>query len=157
MSQDDEFDFESVDWDALEHTFEGSEGTAGQQIISRGQLAKRLLWDTVPCEIAVPAAALMGMSPASEDVEEMEHRESHRRMVQAAPVVPYLRGMAFDTAKAVMAAQYVAHEVETDQEELNEAAAKMSIIVYQSTLAILANLLDVGALHFPHITLVARQ
>jgi hypothetical protein len=112
-------------------------------------LAKRVLWDVVPCSMATDVANLLGLPPTSEDVEEMEHQESHRRMVAASLVAPFVQAMAQDAAKSVVAALSLSELNEIDDEEREDAASRLYPMLFQTAYAIIGNLMDVGILDFP--------
>jgi hypothetical protein len=152
VSQNDDFNFDSVDWSKLEqeHFDPGTPAHAPNvQIISPQMLAKRVLWDVVPCSMATDVSKLLGLPPASEDVEEMEHQESHRRLVAASMVAPFVQAMAQDAAQSVVAALSLSEFNEIDDQERLEAAARLFPMLFQTAYAIIGNLMDVGLLHLP--------
>jgi hypothetical protein len=148
----------NIDWDAFERDvakdadpFESIHTNA----ISPEMLAKRLLWDVTPCDMeghVVEVAKYLGYPPASEDVEQMEHDESHARANNAGILLPFVAEMAAHAAKAVAGSMIVGsgdqdHMSEADRDETID---KLRPIIAQTSFGILAELLDVGILHTPH-------
>lgn len=152
----DDFDFESIDWSQMEHNVSGEgredlpEGVESVHIISPEMLAKRLLWDISPCSLAVDAGKVLGLPPASPDVEDMEHTESHQRLTGAALAAPFIQEMARHASNAVVAAIITASGAEAPQEDRDESAQRLEPVIFQSAFAIIAEMIDMGILHLPH-------
>lgn len=160
-----EFDFDAVDWSKLEHNFAADEDGnvppqhVHRQTISPEMLAKRLLWDVTPCELATEVARALGLPPTSDEVEKMEHRESHRRLMGASPLAPFIQPMASEATSAVLGAIMVTHDmsVEADGEIIAESAERLLPVVSQASYAIVANLIDMGLLHLPHGAIIIGE
>lgn len=135
-----------VDWSQLD---DGS----GLVTISPEMLAKRILWDVTPCDMAVDVASYLNMSPASEEVEEMEHSESHQRLRGAAVLAPCIEAMSDHAARAIVGCMIVAQgdEDKISEELQQEAVDKQHAVIFQSAFAVIAEMLDIGILHLPHL------
>jgi hypothetical protein len=137
---------DEVDWSQLDDLDEG----VAPLTISEDMLAKRVLWDVVPCRMAVDVVKRMGLQPASPDVEDMEHTESHERLRQVAPVAPFVHAMSRHAAHAVIAAMLVSNDVDLPDDIRVTESDKLHPVLTQATLAVIAELVDVGMLHLPH-------
>lgn len=112
--------------------------------ITPQQMMKRLVWDIVPCSVATQTAIKVGLSPASEDVEEMEHRSSHDRLRPIEPIGPMIQMMSGMAVRAALESTEVVHgEVASTDPE---SAMYLHGLVYQATVGILAELHDAGIL-----------
>lgn len=140
---------ENVDWDALE-ALSGSIPGVRVEIISGEMWRKRFCWDVAPCDKAEIVREAMGLNPASPEVEDMEHRQSHERLAAAAPMMPMLQMFAQFATEAAVNAILVEGDIEVPEYQKREMMEKTLPVVYQSSWAILAELIDMGALHFPH-------
>lgn len=145
-----EFDFDSVDWNKLEQE---SASTMGPTIvpISPEMLAKMLVWDTVPCDHAVEVGNFLGLPSASDEVEKMEHDESHHRLLAARLVAPYVNLMSGHASRAIVGSMIVGHgEAEhADRSDVADAASKLEAVIFQASYSIIAELLDTGYLRYP--------
>lgn len=144
--------FGDFDWKQLEglgESLDAEEGTANF-LISPEMLAKRLLWDVTPCSLAEQVRDYLGYSPASEDVEEMEHRESHQRLVQASAAAPFVEAMSKHAAKAIVGAMIVSSGDTPPDAVRQETTDKLEPVIFQACFSILAELIDVQILHFAH-------
>jgi hypothetical protein len=124
---------------------EDPHGPIVQGAITSQQMMKRLIWDVAPCPVASEVAKKVGLSPASPDVEEMEHTEAHFRLaIVERALGPMLTMMSGMSVRAALEATEVAHgeEARTDP----ESASYLHALVYQAILGILAELQDVGAI-----------
>lgn len=142
-----------VDWGAFEgqlNDIPASDEAIPPNMISVDMLAKRLLWDVAPCTIATEVAALLGQQPASEDVEEMEHEQSHQRLAAAALATPFIGEMARHAAAAAVGTVVLSTGVDIPPEELASAIDKLIPMIYQTSWSILAELVDIGVVHMPH-------
>lgn len=147
-----------VDWARMENETSGDEPQF--QVLSPEMLARRLLWDVVPCPLAVKVGAFMGLPPASEEIEDMEHQQSHQRLQQAYPTVPFIMEFAKHATKAVVGANILGmsdDEPEVTEEEKDEITVKLYPMIYQTALAMVAELIDVGILHLPHYQFVTVE
>lgn len=153
-----EFDFGQIDWSEMEHlantgSVEGApEPTAPQSlIITEEMLAKRILWDVAPCNLVPEVAELLELPGGSKDVQEMEHHQSHARMHDLAPIAMLLGEISGHITRSILAATIVANGVEdeVDEEEFAAQASRLYPAILQSNLTVLAELIDIGVLHFP--------
>lgn len=151
------FDFNAmpgIDWTQLEGHANGEEvgppegGTV--EHISPEMLAKRILWDVSPCHLAEAVRDLLGYAPASEDVEDMEHRESHERLSEAALLFPLVADMSHHAAMAIVGSMIVGSGDEISDELREETIEKLEPVIVQSSFSLIAELLDTGILHLPH-------
>jgi hypothetical protein len=138
-----------VDWSQLEG-LGGEEGLPVGTVISPDMLAKRLLWDVTPCDLAERVRDYLGYSPASEDVEEMEHKESHQRLAQVIVIAPYVDAMAGHTARAIAGAMIVESGDTPPDAVRDETIEKLEPVIFHAAVGILAELIDVGLVHLPH-------
>lgn len=147
---------EEIDWTALEAEVADATAVEGlppeMTILTMDMLAKRLLWDVVPCPMAEQVRDYLGYAPTSEDVEDREHQESHQRLAKVGPILPFLDQMSHMVTPAIVGTMIVGSDDEehTSEEERNDAIAKLQPVLYQTTLAILSELMDMGLLHLPH-------
>lgn len=122
--------------------------------ITPEMMLKRLIWDIVPCATAAEVAAQTGLHPASPDVEDTEHHQSHERLVQVYALTPFLNDFAIHAAKAVRGAMIVGSEdVDPQDEDKVLDVEVLAALVYQTSIAIIAELNDIGAIHLPHTTI----
>lgn len=160
---DDDSGLFEFDWSGMEflantgHAPEPTESNVHETRLTPETLAKRLVWDVTPCNLAVKAAEVMGLSPASEDVEEMEHSESHDRLLAPASIGMIIDAMSQHAAHAVLAAQVAAHNLEMSDEDMLENTQKLQPLVFQTTYSIIAELLDIGAVHLPEFMFVGTE
>lgn len=133
------FDFEGMD---------PEKNQISQIVITDDMLRRRLTWDIVPCTIAVDVIKRMGLPDASEEVEETEHRESHLRMAALEPVIPVIQVMAVHAAESAGFATLVANGGEDAYTEAE--IERIALLIFQSSLAIISEMNDVGFLHMPH-------
>lgn len=147
---------DEIDWSAMEaevSDLSSVEGLAPEyQVLTMDMLAKRLLWDVVPCAMAEDVRDYLGYAPTSPDVEDMEHKQSHQRLAKVGPIVPFLEQMARMVTPAVVSAMILGSDDQehTTESDRNDAVEKLSPVVFASTLAILSELMDMGLVHLPH-------
>jgi hypothetical protein len=151
-------DNENVDWDAMEESAVDPDQGPQPIIISADMLAKRIMWDVTPCDMAERVRDYLGYAPTSDEVEEKEHIESHQRLKDASPMIPVVHDMALHATRAIVASMIVgAGDEETlPESDRDEVMEKTVPIVYHATYAILAELLDIGAVHFPHFAFLVQ-
>lgn len=139
MSENDEWNFEEL-MDKAEA--QGQSVT----IISPDMMKKRIVWDVVPCDMAPQVASRLGLQPASEEVEDMEHRQSHQRLVDASMLAPVAGMMSQQAAEAVRGAMLVEHGDEAGEEEILQVE-KLTPLIFTTAYAIIAEMIDTGLLH----------
>lgn len=147
MTDNEEFDF---------HQFDGLPDDVPDGVLANvltpQMIAKRLVWDASPCALAEEVAKEMGLPPASEDVEEMEHREAHARLNAVGPILPYVQALTPTLAQAVVLAVIKSNsngDLVTDSDKA-EAIEKMIPSLYAGIWSMLAELLDFDLIHLPH-------
>lgn len=151
---------DGVDWNRLEQDATGVDPEKPHvevHVLSSDMLARRLIWDIVPCSEAVRAAKILNLPATSEDVDEMEHLEAHGRLNGVLLVAPIIEQMATHAAGALVAATVAAQqeasgvEFDLSEEDRQETVDKMEVLVFQTSVAILAELVDLGLVHLPHL------
>ncbi len=148
-----------IDWAKLEADFDQTTGEIGADtppsanvhVYTADILAKHMLWNVVPCDMAEDVTRALGLNWASDDVEDMEHRESHGRLNGAASVVQVAGVLASHGTRAALMATIVANGVPEDIRErlLEESVEKLTPLVAQTTFGIIAELVDMDLLHAP--------
>lgn len=98
--------------------------------------ARGMLRDMVHCQDFPEISARLGFIPASDDVEDVEHRESHFRCEALLPIVPDILHAATDAGELLNALSDGTPET---CEDTVDAARRVSI-------AVIARLVDSGAL-----------
>jgi hypothetical protein len=147
-----------VDWEAFEHQIaDAEEGKPRVSVhtVTPEMLAKRLVWGVAPCTHAAEVAQFLGLHPASEEVEDMEHQEAHQRLLEVEPMLPILQQLAYHASRAVVGSMIVSGGDQENVSEVDrdEAATRLMPVVYQTCWAILGEMMDIGMLHTPHILL----
>ncbi len=153
-------EFGEIDWDHMEHMATHDESGAPAFVepaleLSVEMVQRRVLWDTVPCQQAVEVAKYLELPATSDDVETMEHTQSHVRLLDVAVLRPLVLALADASARSITGAMVVAGgdkdhlpltgEVYTDMYE------KLQPVIYMSSLSMLAELVDIGVVHMPHM------
>lgn len=143
---------DQFDW----HQFDGEQpelpDASMANILSQEMLAKRLVWDAVPCDQAEAVSRILGLPPTSPDVDEMEHRAAHERLRQAAPVMPYVQALLPSLSRAIVAAILHANDAADDlsEEDREEMSERLAPSLYMGVYTILAELINFNILHLPH-------
>lgn len=125
------------DFDDIPHGFD---------IESEATLRQRLAYDIVPDEMLSQYPVRFGLSPASPDVQEMEHRASGVRRAAAEPLMLLLTDLSRMSSELIEEAILVRHE-ETD-EESDPAITPEEVLT--ASRAILATLLELGVVHLSY-------
>jgi hypothetical protein len=151
-----------VDWDAFEHQIAGTaEGQPRIQtnVVTPEMLAKRLVWGVTPCSHAAEVAQYLGLHPASDEVEKMEHEEAHQRLLEVDALLPILQQLAYHASRAVVGSMIVVGDDvdNVSEEDRDEAATRLMPVIYQTSWAILGEMIDMGMLHTPHIMFVPPE
>lgn len=141
-----------MDDDGFEFDFDKEE-TSGNQVITPAMMRKRVIWDVAPDEYAVAVARRLGLNPASPDVEDMEKAEAYRRLQPVGILAPVLNDLALHSAEAVRAAMMEVHGDDYGDSPSMEIEV-LAAFIAQSSAGILAELIDIGALHLPHYTIL---
>lgn len=145
-------EFEDINWDEL-----AERGYDATNVMTPNQMRRRILWDIVPCNEAGDTMRALGITPSSDEVEEMEHRSSHDRLDAINSVLPIddlLEMLTAHGAEAIVASLSNDHEHAVDKAERDEATERLKPILHATSRAIVAELLDLGYIHFPHMLTV---
>lgn len=150
---DDKQDLPDIDWSQLEGLDADVEAgrDPGQSTVNSAMLGRRLLWDLAQCADVRPIAKAIGLPDASEDVEEMEHQESHKRMAVANLIAPFVNTISGHASIAAVASVLhnagVLDEVPTEVRQAQ--SAQMQQTYFAVTMAVLSELLDMNILMIP--------
>lgn len=157
-------EYGEVDWSEMEFlannngSVEGApepaEGSVGITVLSPDMIARRLLWDVAPCELVSEVASYLALPPISEDVENKEHEESHKRLQEAGIIAPLILAFSVAATRAVVGTMIVGHgeteDAPVDGEVYDSAFTKLQPVAFQVTLAVIAEMMNIGMLHTPH-------
>lgn len=153
--------FSTFDWGQMEHMANsGAEEDAPDVTVSRTVLTdvminKRLVWDVSPHYEVERISAYLGLPPASDEGLNMEHREAHKRTEGVLVLGPHINLLAESAARAVYSNMIVMgeHEESTplDSEDFKEQTDALEVVIFNSALAIISELVDWGLLHTPYI------
>lgn len=124
-------------------------------VLSADMLRRRLVWDTVPCSIATDVMLAMELPPASEEVEETEHDGAHARMDGIEPIVKVLYQLTSYTTEAICAAMMVSLGERISNSDIMEIE-KIHPLLFQSTVAVLSELVDIGIVELNAPTMIVR-
>jgi hypothetical protein len=111
-------------------------------------LTKRLAWDIVPCSEVEALLPLMGLSPDSAEVSEMEHEASHDRIEQLTPLKEMLALLIPLVSGITASAMLVNSGNSVDEETAAVLQRHHSVVVRAGVVAVLANLLDMGIITY---------
>lgn len=161
MSDEETPDFGEIDWNQMEHLATHDETGApsfeepGLQL-SVDMVQRRVLWDTVPCQVAVEVAKYLELPGTSDEVETMEHTQSHVRLLDIAVLKPVVLALADAAARSITGAMVVAGgdkaHLPLDGEVYADMYQKLQPVIYMASLSAIAELVDIGMLHMPHMT-----
>lgn len=104
---------------------------------------KRLIHDVTPCGTADRFMRALDLIPGSPEVEEMEHRASHHRLNQTAPISMAIATIASLAGEVIGRCILENQGLEPDPEMVT-SYQKVAITASQ---AVIANLLDMNLLH----------
>lgn len=149
---------ENVDWERLEQDATGVDPRQPRweiQVMKPEMLSRRLVWDIAPCELAERTVEVLGLPQVSDDVEEKEHLEAHDRLDAVAFIAPLVDHFSLHAASAVVAATVVEHREDDpdyvmSESDKNDAVSTLGPLVFQTSIALIAELVDLGMLHLPH-------
>lgn len=117
-----------------------------ETLFTQEMLAKRLLWDIVPCEDVPGMLPLMNLSPDSDEVAEMEHKASHTRLDAVVPMGSVLRLLVPITSAITASAMLVNSGNEVGSEEALAFRNHHHQILAVGITAVLASLIDMGVI-----------
>jgi hypothetical protein len=106
-------------------------------------IKKKLVRDAMPCDQVDRFLRVMGLFPGSPEVEEMEHRASHHRLNQVAPINPMLLQVA-SLSGEVIGRGILENQGIAPDEELIASYQKVARAAAQT---VIANLIDMNLLH----------
>lgn len=135
---------DDIDWDQLAEA-----GFKPEDVVTPNQMRRRILWDIVPCDSAGDVMRVLGVSPGSDEVEDLEHKESHARVANIGMVLGYITEMSSHAADTLVAS-FTAAGMPVSEEEAELSRQRMAPMIDASARAIVAELVDLGILHTPH-------
>jgi hypothetical protein len=112
-------------------------------------LTRRLAWDTLPCGDVPDLLGKLGLTPASEDGDVIEHADSHRRIAMVTPLEPFLMKSSEILAAIVTRAMSDSAGI-TDSmgDGLSQFTAQNAEVSLCSARAVIAQLIDEGILMY---------
>lgn len=157
-----DFPLPTFDWTQMEQLANGvkeedlSAPAAGEHVVLTEQMiAQRIAWDVAPHELYEKVAGYLGLQVGSEEVIDKEHEEAHVRLNSVLMVAPPVDVLSRLASRTVLATMLVMNdqedEMEVDGEEFTDSVDKLEVVVFNSVLAIIAELVDWGLLHTPHV------
>jgi hypothetical protein len=126
----------------------GEEEVPQVDIFTPQMLAKRLLWDSVPCADVDKMIPLMNLVADSPEVREMEHRASHARRNKLLPLAELLDILTPLVSGITASAMLVNSGADIDAEGAAVLQRHHAYVVQTGVLALLANLLDMGIITY---------
>uniref|UniRef100_A0AAU3I5R7 Uncharacterized protein n=1 Tax=Streptomyces sp. NBC_01393 TaxID=2903851 RepID=A0AAU3I5R7_9ACTN len=117
-------------------------------IFTPQMLTKRMAWDIVPCTEVEALLPLMGLTPDSKDVSDMEHSASHARIDALAPLKEMLALLIPIVSGITASAMLVNSGKSVDEETAAILQRHHSVVVRAGVVAVLANLLDMGIISY---------
>jgi len=106
-------------------------------------IKRKLAWDIIPCSAAADFLPRLGLIPGSDGGNDQEHRQSHHRLNQTAPIdsaVKLFSGLAGEIAgRAILESQ--GHEIENDSDPQLQHYRD---VVSACSQAVVANLIESG-------------
>jgi len=113
-------------------------------------LIRQVIYDTMlmPAE---EIACIMGLPPISDDVAEMEERESQKRLERFATLIPFIDSHA-DIAAKIAASAYMIEDEEEEYEELGKLGIEdieqltrlFRLVALSSSVSCVSTLLNLG-------------
>lgn len=134
--------------DGMPEDFDIEEEGPQVALFTPQMLTKRLLWDIAPCEDVETLIPLIGLTPDSRDVSEMEHQASHERIYQLAPLREMLALLLPLVSGITASAMLVNSGNPVDEEAAEILKRHHSVVVRAGVVAVLANLLDMGIISY---------
>lgn len=130
-------------WESIEQM-----GIPMEHVLMPQQVKRRILRDLVPCDMTGDVMRAMQISPASEEIEDIEHQDGHDRAIAAAGTFPYIHSFSHDCASVLTATVAVANGL--TPADLGESEERLQTFIEASARAIVSELVDLGILHTPH-------
>ncbi len=121
-------------------------------------LTRRLAWDSLPCDEAPAVLERLGLTPSSPEGAEIEHQDSHQRIMQVMPLEPFLQRSASVLGTVVSMAMAEAKGVAdqlVDEDGMEHFAAQNAEVALCSARAIIAQLMDEGVIMYTPEALLA--
>jgi hypothetical protein len=156
-----DFPMPSVDWSQMEQLANGAKpediasGHSEHVVLSEAMIANRITWDVAPHELFEKVAGYLGLPVGSEDVLDAEHHAAHDRLNSVLMVAPPMDVLSRLAARTVLATMLVMNdqteELTLDSEEFEDSVEKLEVVIFNATLATIAELVDWGLLHTPHV------
>lgn len=167
MTEEDTSDqFGDIDWGQMEYlanndgSVEGGPETEGHAplVLNTEMIIRRALWDTIPCGDAVAVANYLELPATSDDVEKMEHEKAHVRLDDISNIAPLIYALSDAAARAIVGAMVVAggdqESIPLNGDVYNEAYEKFQPVAYTTALSVVAELIDIGLVHTPHLAVI---
>lgn len=107
-------------------------------------IKRRMVWDTVPCALVTRVLTAVGASPASEEILDHEHKESHRRLNQLAPIDQTLQFMCKMSAESIFHSIVETQSVAVSKEQIDVSVNQIRDVALSATKAVIAGLIDDG-------------
>jgi hypothetical protein len=139
---------EEVDWAKMEASAGGEDLPV---VLSDEMLRKRIMWDVTPCDLAEAVRERMGLAGASEDVEEMEHAESHQRLVAMAAILPAIVTLSSYATEAAVTSIIMDSHPDAPEQIRRDVVESTELMIRAATMGVIAELLDIGLLHTTHL------
>lgn len=150
-----------IDWSQMEHLANenGSLDDApmpafSQRILTEVMVNKRMVWDVSPHMAVERISTYLDLPVSSDEGMGMEHAEAHDRMENVRALGSPINLLARAASRAVYANMVVMGEHESiplDGEVFVEQTDALEIVIFNSTLGIISELMDLGLLHTPHL------
>jgi hypothetical protein len=155
-------DFGKIDWSQMEDLANNGGDTEAlapetfqQIVLSEDMIVKRVVWDLAPHVEIEKIVEFLSLPPASDEIMDKEHAEAHARLEKVFIIGEPVDMLSRIAARAVLATMNVMNDssdvMDIDSEEFNDAADKLESVIFNSTLSAIAELVDWGLLHTPHI------
>lgn len=157
-----DFPMPDVDWSQMEQfansgKTDDASSTPGLShvVLSEEMVHQRVVWDIAPHELYEQVATYLGLSPSSEDVLDKEHEDAHARLSAVLIVAPPVDLLSKLAAKSVLGTMLVMNDqtedIPLDSEEYSDSVDKLEVVIFNAVLASIAELVDWGLLHTPHV------
>lgn len=132
---------ESTDLSEFEGQFSDSENPLASY--TPEMMARRLVWDIVPCSAALKAIEAMDLPKVSSDVEQIEHDEAHQRALLLLPVIGVLTQMSLQIALVQLTA------IQQEDPRTTVTMEQIFALVFPAVKASIIELLSMGYFHYP--------
>lgn len=131
---------------------DATDGKPEVMTLTPDMIKRRLLWDISPHPLVEDISKRLELPEVSPEVFETEHQEAHYRMIPIQPMWQSLSVLGIystEILRAAMVELALAQGEEVDESRIVEVE-QLAPFVIQATASILAELIDVGAIHLPH-------